>query len=875
MTESALDYPLEYEKCEKENLKFTGRVQPGFDVIALGPHGSVVATPGQGNPGETDLDQLAAARVIERIGQRYFKVDAGPLGTWIKHASGDFTIFERPYFHEPAMDAPAIDWVDIAEKSNGNLWKLGFQVCDSIHAIMDCERAMIYRFHDDWSGEVIAERTSSQVEPFLGLRFPPTDIPRQARQLFLEAGTRHIFNTNRSDTRLVQVAGTDSLLDLSHAISRSVSPYHLEYLRNMGTASTASCALIYGDRLWGLLSLHFSDNRAPTLSEVAFLQGFNADFGVCLRETLTAEKDASFRRSDRMLEKQRALLKENVDPFRTIMLSSMAVHRMINGQGACLVIGDEICSVGAVPHRAVVRDLCCRTGNSLDVMESGFFKALPEWVDPGKCGATAGFAITRLCDQPDAFLLVFRDGVSQSVTWGGDPRRIESKDGAAQVTPRRSFEKWVETVEGRASPWTPLQKRSLEKCLEGMLGFFDASPRELTMLMRTGLRQANQKREFLRADVAEIIDGLKTAIAVGVETNDGDPAKIVAINTGASEAFVITPAEAVGLTLSDLEQAIGAALDQVTEGTVSTNIATVNNGIRDWEISVGLIFEYSNRAAADQDCRIQVFEFRDVTEAKRIEQALLVSRDQAIHSAELKSEFFAKLSHELRTPLNAMIGLSSLLIESTSSALDAKTLKLLEKINEASEHMSEVVATSLDNSAVIQSVGISDCDAIELRPIAEQVADMLLPSATSREVTIRVDIPKDLLCQGEPRAVKQMLINLLGNAIKYNVPKGEIVVGAESEDGRFVRLRISDTGIGMSAEQVEQCMKPYQRFATGEGSGLGLSITNHLVSTMGGVITIQSELGTGTTVDVLLPQFDSDARMRPLDANEWRRREAG
>lgn len=854
MLRSDLQHVPEFEACETEELRATGEIQAGFEMMVLGPKGVVGGTePCVAFDTET-VEAIAKAPVVGQYGAAHELLDAGLHGIWLRHRRDDLTFFEQTQVAKSAYPPEGRSLDEIAKTAHGNLWKLGAQVCNEVAEALDCARTMVYRFHEDWSGEVIAETLRGELEPFLGLHYPPTDIPKQARDLFAEIKTRHIFTTVRGTTPVLTTANPKISLDLTDAVSRSVSPYHIEYLRNMGSASTASCALMFKGKLWGLLSLHFSEERLPSFGEFAFLQDFSAEFEGVLAHTLERQEADLKRRSDRLVDKLGDALSETNDPFKTLILSDLSLQRLVGSQGICLIVDDEACSVGEVPDLSISKALCATVGRDLNPLEPVFMDKLPEDLPLEGRGDVAGCALVRLSKTPDACILLYRTALNESVSWGGDPRRLPQAEDVRRYSPRKSFEKWVENVEGRAPAWTDLSRRTLSGALDRTLKHFDVSPRELTILIRNGLKQVTRKPDLVRSTASDVINGVRTAIAVAVEAHHSNTQQIVAMNSAAAAAFSIVPSEAIGLDLDEMERLLGIDLEGISRSGMVTSLVTANDGFRDCEVTVGLLFEYVNSAEPDSGYRIQAYEFRDITEARRIEQALQSARDRALRDMELQAEFFAKMNHELRTPLNAVIGFSELLMMKTHQMPDDKARKHVTMLAQASQHLKELVNSTLGNSNAIHNLDHSSLVPTSMRQVVDETVSILSAAALAADVSILVDMPSDPTAIVDPRALRQVLINIVGNAIKYNVPGGQVEVLMEAEKNDIVTLKVVDTGIGMSEQDVVRCMQPYRRFAPGEGAGLGLSIANHMVVIMGGLITMRSTLGEGTTVRISLPR---------------------
>jgi cell cycle sensor histidine kinase DivJ len=258
---------------------------------------------------------------------------------------------------------------------------------------------------------------------------------------------------------------------------------------------------------------------------------------------------------------------------------------------------------------------------------------------------------------------------------------------------------------------------------------------------------------------------------------------------------------------------------------------------------------------------------RDVTDRKVQEEALELARIAAEQADASKTRFLATMSHELRTPLNAIIGFSEMIVQEDVLMIDAARRKeYAQLINDSGQHLLSVVNGILDMSKM--ETGNFE---ISPEPFAPRTAllnccNLLALKARESGVDLVTRAPEDLpVMNGDPRAFKQIALNLVANAIKFTERGGSVTVSAVVEGSRLM-LRVADTGVGIAADDLRrigdpffQAGKTYQR--KHEGTGLGLSIVKGLVGLHNGEINVQSKIGEGTTVTVALPlSFTSQAR---------------
>jgi cell cycle sensor histidine kinase DivJ len=250
---------------------------------------------------------------------------------------------------------------------------------------------------------------------------------------------------------------------------------------------------------------------------------------------------------------------------------------------------------------------------------------------------------------------------------------------------------------------------------------------------------------------------------------------------------------------------------------------------------------------------------RDVTGRKIQEQALDLARTAAEQADAAKTRFLATMSHELRTPLNAIIGFSEMIVQEDALMLDAARRKeYAQLINDSGQHLLSVVNGILDMSKM--ETGNFE---ISPEPFAPRAAllnccNLLALKARESGIDLVTRAPEDLpFMNGDPRAFKQIVLNLVSNAIKFTERGGMVTVSAGVDGSRLV-LGVTDTGVGIAADDLKrigdpffQAGKTYQR--RHEGTGLGLSIVKSLVGLHAGEITVQSKINEGTTVTVALP----------------------
>ncbi len=240
-------------------------------------------------------------------------------------------------------------------------------------------------------------------------------------------------------------------------------------------------------------------------------------------------------------------------------------------------------------------------------------------------------------------------------------------------------------------------------------------------------------------------------------------------------------------------------------------------------------------------------------EKEKAEQAMREAKQEAERANRAKSEFLSRMSHELKTPLNAILGFSNLMKIEAGQDYDPR----IDKILFSGQHLLDLINESLDVVRVEQNAISLTLQPVDLGEVITDCVALLQPDAEKNQVTLKTS-SKDLVLVTDHQRIRQIMLNLVSNAIKYNRAQGEVTISARDKDGTRIEILVEDNGIGMSAEELEQLFRPFTRFGerqdSVEGHGIGMMITRQLVQAMGGEIDVASEPGTGTRVSITLPK---------------------
>lgn len=505
--------PAELTTCDREPIDTPGAVQPHGALLAINPRDfSIVHAGGDtagllGAPPES-LPGSPAARIlsgdqIERlrgllasgrpIGRplHAFSMPARPAGSAaeaVAHQSGGLVILEFDPEREQAPDnslalvQTMVRRVQQAETTQA--------FCDAVaaevRAATGFDRVLVYRFMRDGSGAVIAEAIGEGVESFLGLRFPESDIPKQARALYLKNWIRTIPDARYAPAPIFPPArlGDGRPLDLSQSVLRSVSAVHRQYLANLGAAASMSLSIILHGRLWGLIACH---HRAPRYLPYRLREACElfAEMASSQLEMKVAAEDYEARlRSTRIHEELLARMSQEPDLADGLLRSRPDLFDYIPADGVALWVDGRFTGRGATPSAEQIAALVAWL-NAAATDGVFYTDSLALLYQPAEryADVASGLLALSISKIPRDYILWFRPEVVRTVTWAGNPnKKAESGPDGGFLTPRRSFAAWQESVRRHSAPWLAFEVEAAHRLrlsiLEVVLRRIDQVARE-------------------------------------------------------------------------------------------------------------------------------------------------------------------------------------------------------------------------------------------------------------------------------------------------------------------------------------------------------------------------------------------------------------
>ena len=327
-------------------------------------------------------------------------------------------------------------------------------VVREVKALTKFDRVMLYQFDDEYNGEVVAEAREEEMEPFLHLRYPHTDIPKQARELFLRNQFRHTVSTAEDGSTGIVLSPELGQLDLGNATNRGVSPIHLKYLRNMGVGASLNIAIVVHRKLWGLIACHHRTEKFLDYRLRSML-GF---MGKVVSGHLALWQSTDFRNRILQTSITRSHLfermTENFDIVQGVTNGERELLKLTDSTGAAMFLDGEFYRFGRTPEETELHQTLdfLRTIDRTSYATHQLYEELP--AARGFSEPVAGLLSIRLTENPGEYIIWFRPEIIQTINWGGRPdQRKEVVEGKVQLHPNLSFQRYAEKIRGVANPW--------------------------------------------------------------------------------------------------------------------------------------------------------------------------------------------------------------------------------------------------------------------------------------------------------------------------------------------------------------------------------------------------------------------------------------
>ncbi|HEY1227964.1 MAG TPA: ATP-binding protein, partial [Ramlibacter sp.] len=493
--------------CAQEPIRIPGAIQPHGWMAIVGADGHLAGY----SANWADADR--AAHAVRLVSDRAHAIEAGGEGPAslgsielggqvldvLGHRAGELLVLEfEPHSGSTGIQAPiyslARHFLPALQRST-TVDELVQLAAEEMKRLSGFGRVLVYRFDEEGHGEVLAERIDPGYDSYMGHSFPAADIPPQARELYLLNHIRLIPDANYEPVSLASTGGNwdARTLDLSFAALRSVSPVHLEYMRNMGTLASMSVSIQVGGKLWGLISCHDHAPRHLPFQTRAACE----HLGRLLSLQIAAKEDnaqVAKRLELRHLTLQIvAHLADSDGTLQRLIAEPALLLRMAQASGAAVVLNDQCWTCGDTPDKAQIAALAqwiVSTGQ--DAWSSD---RLAEVYPPaaGFLAQGAGVLAISISQVHQHVVIWFRHELVRTVRWAGDPKReVEVRDG--RIHPRKSFASWKQQVRGRSLPWSAAELGAAAELRNALIGIVLRRAEEMAEVA-TELGRVNKELE--------------------------------------------------------------------------------------------------------------------------------------------------------------------------------------------------------------------------------------------------------------------------------------------------------------------------------------------------------------------------------------------
>lgn len=520
------DVPVDLTNCDREPIHILGRVQSFGALISVSPDWII-------NHASENIDQFIGTSAADLVGmpmlscfpeavihdirtrlqllaspdavERVFHIPltgTDDLFDLAIHRSGRSIVIELERHvggdskNYTAYVRSMIDRIGRA-KSAAQLCDLGAR---QLRALIGFDRVMVYKFLEDESGEVVAEAVTVGQEPFKGLRYPASDIPKQARELYKRNLLRIISDVSDPGHAIVPPHNPDGEpLDLSMSATRAVSPIHVEYLKNMGVHASMSISILKRGKLWGMFACHHNAPRILPYDVRTAAELFCQLFSFVLDQRENDELHDKQTRGHMLHDQIMAQLAEGSTISDSFELIISAIEPVIPYDGVVGWVDGAFVSRGMTPTQDEFTGLARflnTTATSRVFATDCISRLYPAGADFAE--RAAGLLVLPVSRTPRDYIILFRQELARTVQWAGNPQKpVETGPNGSRLTPRKSFEAWQEIVRHHSGPWTEAETNAADALritlLEVILRMSESANKERA--------KAQERQEILIAEL--------------------------------------------------------------------------------------------------------------------------------------------------------------------------------------------------------------------------------------------------------------------------------------------------------------------------------------------------------------------------------------
>lgn len=895
------DFPgkIDLTECEREPICHLGLIQPHGALLAANSdaiitHASanveqyigIAPANALGRPLDQVLGAISARTVVEsfasiREGQfhhEFWEGFASSYSLWTHRRDSRFILeWEPPHSSES-------EWKGFVEqvlpqglleiRGARDIHRQAQLAAELVARLTGFDRVMIYRFHPDLSGEVIAEVRQPWAEPYLGLFYPASDIPPQARQLYLINLLRVLVDVHASAVDILSLAGESQALDLTLSRLRALSPYHIQYLKNMNVGATATASLICHEkageeRLWGLIACHHDRRKAVSQWQRDAISEIALALGGSIEQSIQRARQFS---EERLKQRENALQTHagsSAAALCAVVFGPERLRNLVKSCGIAVWTAHSRLRMGECPSAEELDAYVASLVNGdEDILSLNSRTELISRLGLAPLhSAQAGLLAIVVSRQPLLILFAFRLEANREITWGGDINQpVLRNEQTGALSPRRSFAQFKETIVGRAAPWTEEDLASAQIVLS-TLRRQASEPHQISALIESGFDSIRHVATDENLLDNSLLDAIGNGVSLLFRSASGEPVvryanqSLLDLADSLPEPLAkCSEAGAAGSSVADLLSAVGLQPDLLSKTElqpVEVVIASAAEGFRNFLVEKKLALEIAEQTGT---VSLSALVFTDTTRSERAREAFKAAQEKAKHLTMLKSSFLANMSHEIRTPMNGILGMVQLL---QLTRTDPEQRDYLNVIQESGEALLVIVNDILDIAKIEAGHIQLENLRFDLAAVVEGVVNVMRPRALEKSIGLSAvfEGPPPYWFEGDALRLRQILLNLVGNAVKFTA-KGQVLVRVRCDERprqpSLAAISVVDTGIGIEPDQLGSIFEKFHQADPSTtraygGTGLGLAISRELTNLMGGTISLSSTVGAGSTFTVSVP----------------------
>ncbi|NQY80796.1 MAG: GAF domain-containing protein [Candidatus Caenarcaniphilales bacterium] len=703
-------------------------------------------------------------------------------------------------------------------------------VVNEVRSITGFARVKLYQFDRDWNGLVIAESKENHMHSYLGLHFPQSDIPVQARKLYSKNYLRLIPDINSKASKILpnNLDHKSEAIDMSFSVLRTVSPVHIEYLNNMNVQASMSISIMQNGKLWGLIACHHDKPLHVPYSVRMIAELFGHTFSALLTNYSQSNENEKKQQKELCVNEVHAILNSNINISNALKVKYKLLLKSVDADGLIANFGDKHFAFGIVPEMPVVKKIIqwLEAHYQEEIFISNSInKDTDLFLEEGS--SVSGLIATPVSSEMKDYLLWFRSEQISDMNWAGKPEKVLSKNTLGyHLTPRASFDRWQEKLRSYSRPWSQLEIETAQEVSQEFL---------------------KKRYEDILCQKTNNLDSIiKNSNATVYIMNTKK--QIMSINDKALKTFGCNNS-VIGKSISEIFDHESASL---IEGNFQEIISKrdsitfeqtffINNKKISFISAVFPLFDSNNDVYAI--CTIST----DISKLKETEADLIKSNKELEHMA-----FIA--SHDLQEPLRIIANFTDILNEDYKNQLDNDAQRYIDFVLSATKRMQNLITDLLLYSKL--SNQDDNKPLIESQTELNKVIDDLNLAYQDKGIKFIVSNPlPEIYMKAEHFYC--IMQNLLTNAIKYtrDPNKIEITISCNTSQG-FWTFSVTDNGIGIKPKYYEKIFLIFQRLHKNEypGTGIGLALCKRIIGAYRGEIWVESEYGKGSSFYFTIPK---------------------